>query len=275
MMRALQRALGAPGLILTIFAFQLLLATTVSSSVRVSVGAALGKYAVLADGHLLNHILELLIDHPAIAAGSAAMLAGSSMLGLVLWTLLAAGIIQRLHSPTSPSEVAAAAIRGLPGVIAMTLWQLVPRMILLAIAAAISGWLMKADTWGFLGVLPLVAMLGYVTCALDLARCNVVLHGARRLHVKTALDGFVQAARRPRVLLPSMVFSACQWACVVAILGIAIAGLGTGWAIWVARCLALLGIVFGLSRVAVAVAVGAERPIPPAEPSAGYTITSD
>jgi hypothetical protein len=273
---AIQRVLRAPGLILTVAAIQLAVAAVLGGSLQTAVAGAMGRYAVLADGHLLYSMITLFIDNPGLPAGARELLAGSAVLALALWTLLAAGIIHRLHAPAPASEVAAAAVRGLPGMIVVTLWQLLPRLVLVGLVGALSGWILKADAWGWLGFLPLLAVLGYVTCALDLARCDVVLHGARRFHVRTALGGFAHALRRPGVLLPSMVFNAGQWICVAAILAVSISGFGSGYAIWVARGLAVLGVVFALARVAVAVAAGPMRaPEPAAEAAAPVAETAE
>lgn len=267
MIDALKKVLRAPGLVLTVAAIQLTVAAVMSSSLQTAVAATMGRFAVVADGHLLYSMISLFVDNPGVPAGARQLLAGSALLALALWTLMAAGIIHRLHAPAPMPEVAAAAVSGLPAVIVVTLWQLLPRLILIALVGIASSKLLAADTWGWLGILPLLAVLGYVTCALDLARCDAVLHGARRFHVMTALGGFATALRRPGVLLRSMGFSAGQWACVAAILAVSVSGFGTGNAIWLARALAVLGVVFGLSRVAVAVGAGPSRkPSPTAEP---------
>ncbi|MEE8522573.1 MAG: hypothetical protein V3T72_01475 [Thermoanaerobaculia bacterium] len=261
MIGALKRVFRAPGLVLTVAAVQLTVAAVLGSSVQTAVAATMGRFAVVADGHMLYSMVSLFVDNPGVAAGARDLLAGSALLALGLWTLLAAGIIHRLSAPAPASEVAAAAVRGLPAMIVVTLWQLLPRLILIALVGGLSAKLLSADTWGWLGFAPLLAVLGYVTCALDLARCDVVLHGARRFHLMTALGGFATALRRPGVLLPSMVLTACQWGCVAAILAVSISGLGTGHAIWFARGLAVLGVVFGLARVAVAVGTPAQVPV--------------
>ena len=218
MIGALRRVFGAPGLVVFAAAVQLAVAAELGAGVRTAVGAAMGRYAAVADGHLPYALVSLLIDNPGIPAGARHLLAGSAMLALALWTLLAAGILHRLHAPASASEVAATTVRGLPGVVVVTLWQLLPRLILIGLAGFLSSRILRADSWGWLGFLPILAVLGYVTCALDLARCDVVLHGARH-------------------------------------------------AIWIARALAVLGVVFALARMAVAVGAGPpRRPSPAVEP---------
>ena len=181
--------------------------------------------------------------------------------------MIAAGVLRRLHGPATLAELAAATVRGFPGVLVVTLWHLVPRAVLLAAAGALTRQLLGAQAWGLLGIALTVAAVAYATCALDLARAAVVLHGAARFHPRTAIRGYLRAARRPGVLLPSMLFSAGQWAAVAAIVGVAVAGAGSGWAIWLARALSVLAVVFGLARMAVAVEAGPEQlQRPPAEP---------
>ncbi len=261
---AIRRVLGAPGLVLTVVVIQLVVAALLSSATKTAAAAAMGRFAVVADGHLMFSISSLFFDHPGVLAGARQLMAGSALLALALWTLLAAGILHRLHAPAPATEVAAAAVRGLPAVVVVTLWQLLPRLAIIALVTMVSGRILGADEYGWLGLLPLLAALGFVTCALDLARCDAVLHGARRFHVMTALGGFAQALSRPRVLLPSMIFNTCQWACVAAILYVSISGLGTGAPIWIARGLAVLGVCFGLARIAVAVeaALGRNQTVP-------------
>ena len=67
-MRALRRVLGAPGLVLAVVAVQLLVAVAVGSAVRSGVGAAMGPWTVLADGHLLYAVVRA-PDRPPGAGG--------------------------------------------------------------------------------------------------------------------------------------------------------------------------------------------------------------
>lgn len=261
-MRALRRVSGAAGLVLTVVAVQLALSAGVGAAVRAGVGAAMGEWTILADGHLIYGVFELLVEHPGQLAAARQLLAGSAVLALAVWTLLAAGILRRLDGPAPAAEVAAAAVRSFPGVLVVSLWHLIPRAVLLAAAGALTARLLRAEAWGLLGLALTVAVAGYANCALDLSRAAVVLHGAPRFHPRTALRGFLRAARRPGVLLPSMLLSAGQWLALAAIVAVAVAGLGTPWAIWLARALAILGVVLGLTRMAVAVEAGPERDAP-------------
>ncbi len=257
-MRALRRVLGAPGLILAVVAVQLLAAAAVGSVVRVAVGAAMGRWSIVADGHLLGAVFELLVDHPGALATARELLAGSAVLALVTWTAIAAGVLRRLDGPARLSELAAAAVGGFPGVLVVTLWHLLPRAVLLALVGMVTKQLLGAQAWGLLGIALTVAALGYAACALDLARAAVVLHGAPRFHPWTALGGYLRAARCPGVLLPSMLLSAGQWAAVAAIVAVGIAGMGSPGAIWLARALSVVATILGLTRMAVAVEAGPE-----------------
>ncbi len=139
--------------------------------------------------------------------------------------------------------------------LAVSLWHLVLRAVLLAVAGAAAAPLLTT-WWGPAGVLLLAIVLAVCICALDLARCDVVLHGARRFHPQTAWRGFRHAAGRPAVLARSMLLSFGQWTCAVAVVLAAFAGLHGGPAIWLARGLAISGLILGLIRLAVAVEAG-------------------
>ena len=254
--RSFARVAGAPGLVAGVAALHLLLAAAVGVSARSAIGASMHPYALADNSRLWAAFQELLGASPGLVKPIHHLIAGSAAIGLVFWTLLAAGILHRLRAPAPLPRLAAAAVRGLPGVLAVTLWHLPLRAALVAAAGAAAAPLLGAGFWGPAGILIVAAAFAFCTCALDLARCDVVLHGARRLHPKTAWRGFVHAARRPAVLARSMLLSFGQWGCTAAVLAAAVAGLNGGPAIWLARALAILALVFGLTRVAVAVDAG-------------------
>ena len=255
-MNALRRVGRAPGLIVLIAGFQLLTAAAFSVGVRTAIGHSMGDYAVPADGHLLAAVFELRSAHPGLLGSYQQTLVGSSLIALLFFTLLAPVIIYRLAAPRTASRLAASAIAGLPAVIVTTLWHLLPRILLLAAATTAANYLLAEDAWGLVAVAVLALTMGYCSCALDLARCHVLLHGARRFHFETALRGYLEALRRPAVLLPSLGFSICQWSCAGGMLAVAISAAGAGSSIWWIRGLALIGVVCGLARVAVAVEAG-------------------
>jgi len=253
-MNALRRVVRSPGLLLTFAVFHLATAAFVGRTVRAAVGASLGPFAVLSDGHLLYSTAALLTKNREIVAAFGYLLAGSGVVTLLFWTLLAAGAITRLDARVPASEVVAAAVRGFPGVAVVTLWSLVPRFVLLGVCGAVAARL--SGGWKGAVLVVTVAVLFYCTCALDLARCHVVLHGARRFHPMTAVRGYLQALRRGGVLGASMLLSLGQWATVLLILYLAGKGLGTASAVWWARGLSVLGVFFALGRISVAVGAG-------------------
>ncbi len=256
---AFNRVFRAPGLVAVVAVLHLLLAGTVGSATRSALGASMEPYALADNSQLWAAILELLGTSPGLLQPIGHLIAGSAVVALAFWTLLAAGILHRLRGPSALPALAAAAVRGLPGVLAVTLWHLLLRAVLLAAFGAATAALFGAGLWGLAGLAVTALALVFCTCALDLARCDVVLHGARRFHPQTAWRGFLQAARRPAVLARSALLSFGQWACVGGILLAAFAGLHGGPAIWIARALAITGIVFGLARLAVAVEAGPYR----------------
>ncbi len=255
-MKALRRVAGAPGLMALIVLIQWLVAAGLGAGVRHAVGNSMGSYAVLTDGHLLAAVAELHRTNPALTAGYRQTLAGSSLIALVLFTLLAPAIVHRLAARRPAARIAAAAVSGLPPVVATTLWHLLPRTVLLAAATTMAASLLEWEAWGIAGLAVLGLTMGYCACALDLARCHVLLHGARRFHFKTAAGGYLEALRRPAVLARSILFSCGQWACAAGMIAMAIDSAGGGSTIWLIRALARLGVVCALARVAVAVEGG-------------------
>ncbi len=256
---AFTRVVRAPGLVAAVVVLHLLLAGTVGSATRSAVGARMEPWALADNSQLWAAILEMLGTSPGLLAPVRHLIIGSAVITLAFWTLLAAGVLHRLRGPASLPVLAAAAVRGLPGVLAVTLWHLLLRAVLLAVAGGLAAALFDAGAWGLAGLAATAVVLAFCTCALDLARCDVVLHGARRFHPQAAWRGFLHAAGRPPVLFRSMLASLGQWACAGGILLAAVAGLHGGEAIWLARTLAVCGIVFGLTRLAVAVEAGPYR----------------
>ncbi len=257
---AFVRVARAPGLVAGVAVLHLLLAAGVGFSTRSAIGASVYPYALVDNDQLFFAVQQLVDASPGLLLPARHLIVGSAVISLAFWTLLAAGIIHRLRAPAPLPRLAAAAVRGLPGVLAVTLWHLLPRAVLLALAGVAATPLLTAGWWGPAGILLLAVVLAACTCALDLARCDVVLHGARRFHPSTAGCGLLHAGRRPAVLIRSMLLSFGQWACLGAVVLAAFAGLHGGPAIWLARGLAIAGIVLGLARLAVAVEAGPYRP---------------
>lgn len=257
---AFVQVVRAPGLVAGIAALHLLLAAGVGFSTRLAIGASMEPYTLVDNDRLWYAVQELIGASAGLLQPARHLVAGSALIALAFWVLLAAGVLHRLRAPAPLPRLAAATIRGLPGVLAVTLWHLVARAVLLAVAGMLAAPLLTSGSWGPAGLLILAVVLAISICALDLARCDVVLHGARRFHPRTAVHGFLHAARRPAVLARSMLLCFGQWACTGAIVLAAFAGLHGGPAIWLARGLAILAIVLGLVRLAVAVEAGPYRP---------------
>jgi hypothetical protein len=250
-MSSLKRVTSAPGLVVALWLVEIGIAAFVGYSARQAVAAALGGYSVLGDGHLLFAIADLLIDHPAVASQIVSSAIGSAVLGVVLWTILAGGIVSRLAGVVGWERLTAASARWLPAIVVTSLWHLLLRGILVAAVMLGTAALPRMVTAPILALVVLVC-----TCALDISRVHVVQHGARGFHIRTAWMGFVQAVRHPALLGKSVALSLCQWACVVAIFAVAGFGLGTVGTLLLARPLALLSLLFGLWRIAVVVEAG-------------------
>lgn len=252
-MKALANVLRAPGLIALVAGAQLVVALVLGSGVALAADLALGRHSLAADDHLFASFLALGGRHPSLKAGYLQTVVGSGVFGLVFWTLLAGAIILRLRSPMPAARLVPKTLAALPGVMATTGWHLLVRALLLVGVGLIFAGLTEFGDWSLAGLVAMLLVLAFSACALDLARCNVMLHGARRFRFTTAARAFGEALRRPAVLLPSMLLSVGQWVCVAAMLALAIDGLGAGQTIWWVRALAVAGVVLGLTRVAVAV----------------------
>lgn len=256
-MKALRRVLGAPGLWIGLAAAQLLLASAVALPVTVMVGAAMGPFSIEAPQLLLPPIAELMIDNPSLLVALAAALATSALLSGLLWILLGAGIIRRLHRPASASETIAAAVRHLPGMAALSAYHGLLRGLLVIFAAA-NNELIRG----------VVLVLGWTLCtaAIDLARSEVVVAGAKGYHPKTVLRAIGRVFSRPKLWLGSALLTLTGLAISVAILAIAVHSFGdAGVAIYGARALAALGVGVALWRVAIAVGAAEEQTEPSAE----------
>ena len=168
-----------------------------------------------------------------------------------LWTLLAGAIISRLAGIVGWERLAGASARWLPGIVVTSLWHMLLRGIL------VGGLILATSPLPRMAAAPILALVVLVsTCALDIARVHVVLHGAHRFHIRTAWMGFMQAIRNPTLLGKSVALGLCQWGCVAAIFATAGFGLGIEGTLLLARPLALLSLFFGLWRIAVVVETG-------------------
>lgn len=246
-MNALKRVFGAPGLVVTLWALQLLVAWHLATPVRVAAKAAMGEYAWIDDGHLMSALVELFANDPAVVALMAENAIVASILGLVFWALAYGAVIRRLSGKTGPSELAAASVRFLPGVVAQTAWLGIVRAIPIAIAAA------AATKLPALAVVIGVITTAITVVAADIARVGVVLHEARPLHPLTALRALRKTLVRPRLLAAAGALAVVQMLVPLVALQLVLSDAGGSGSIWLARLLAFGGLVIGLWRIALVV----------------------
>jgi hypothetical protein len=239
--------------------FNLGMARLIASTVGTGMAQGLSSFTIPDGQNLLYALLEQFISHPGLMATWRFLLAFSMLLSLILWTVLAGGIHYRLRQAASLERTAVHTVRNLPAMFAVTLWHLIPRVVILGIAGALTGALMKHTAVGWPAALLTLLLLFYCTCALDLARSSIVLGGASPFSWRTAWSGFVQAARQPMVLGTSILFSFGQWFTVIALIALAISGFAGGYGPWPARLLSVVGIVLSLARTAVAVDASPSR----------------
>ena len=249
----LRRVWRAPWLIVTVIILHLLVASVLGAGVRNAVGNSLGAFSAITEGHLVAAVFELLSTHPGLLAAYRSTLVGSALVGLVLWTFLAPAVILRLRAPGPLPQLAAATLKHLPGVIITTLWNLIPRAVLLTLTGFATAQAMPGGSSGLAGLAVMAMALATCTCALDLARCRVVLRNAPGTRFATAWRGYREAWTRPSVLIPSMSLSLATWACSLGMLALAIDRAGDPATIWLVRALALVGIVLSLTRITVAI----------------------
>lgn len=243
---ALRRALGAPWLWLGLGGLQLALAAGLALPLRAVVRGAMGPLAH-EGGQVLAPLFELLGQQRGVAVAFVAAVATAAALAGLLAPLLAGAAIRRLGGKCGPAEQARAAIAHWPAALATGFYGHVLRVILVFVAAALGAvhpWVQLALT---------LVGLSLAALAVDLARARVVLGGARGLHPRTFVRALATAAARPRLWLRSGLLSLLGWALTAAIVLVALHGVGTAWAPWAARGLALLGTFVALWRISVAV----------------------
>lgn len=246
-MNALRTAWAAGPLVLALWAIELVVAAAAGGAMRAMAKLALQEFALPPDGRLLLAIAELGENDPALRAGLGASLVGSLVLGLVLWTLLAPLLVVWLHGGRDGIVVRWA--RSLGGAIATTLWHLALRLALLLVVGASVAALPRAVAAG-----SMLAVLLVCGAALDVARVQVVAHGAAGPSIRTALAAFVRVLERPRDLAVLAGLHLAQWALAGAVLAITLRTGGT--APWAARGLALAGTALAAIRLAVALGMG-------------------
>ncbi len=252
-MNALRRVLSAPGMVFALWALQLAVAWQLGDAVRVAAAAAMRGYARIDDGHLLGAVMELMATSPAIAGVMVQAAITSTLVGIVFWALAYGGVIKRLQGPASPSQMAAASVGFLPGVVVQTIYVGALRAIPIGLCALLAA---KA---------PVVAVgLGLVVTAVtvvaaDLARVEVVLHGGRAFHPMTALRALKTAHTDLRLLSSAGAIAIAQVFVPAILIYLVLSDTAGAGSIWLARCLALGGLVLGLWRIALAVDARARR----------------
>ena len=250
MLHALGRVLQAPRLFFAVLLLQWATAWLIGSTVRTAVSVNLGSFAVLEGQGLFYSILELLLGHPAIAAVGMQLAASAALLSILFWTLMAGGVLESLQRPLPLGEALARGFRWLPAMVTVTLWHMIPRLILLGGLGALASQLDGPLKWA-VGLLALLVLF-YCHCALDLARAAIVTGRSRPHRWRSAFRGYAQAAKRPGVLLASSLFSLMQWLIVLFSVYIALSGFHTGGILWPVRILSVVGLVCILGRIAVA-----------------------
>ncbi|HWB75076.1 MAG TPA: hypothetical protein VG755_08965 [Nannocystaceae bacterium] len=233
---------GAWRWLLALWLCELALAATTRATVSAQVSAALGEFAA-PDDHLMYAVSELVGTHPQTIVGIVLALAGSGLLAMLVWSVLAPAVLLRLaHGSMPMTQLGGLWLGSLGGSIATSLWHLLLRA---GIAFALGG--MLASLPAGLALAIVVAAILLSTAALDISRTQVVLHGAAGGSIRTALWGFVHATKRPRLFGVLALLQALQWACAIA--GLAIAVRSGGEAIGWARVAALVGTALGLLRL--------------------------
>lgn len=261
-MRGLRLLLRSPRLVLGVVVLYLLLAAALSRGLGQALARSLAPFAPLSEGRVLATLLDLALTHSGHLGQLAAVLQGSAVLGLLIWTLLVGGVIAALDRRLSAPEVAAASLRHLPQIALASLWHLLLRAALLALAGLLS--LLPGPAGQVSVLVAWVGILGFSACAHDLARVAVVLEGQRSYWPAVAWGGFLRAARNPRLVLVSVFFSLIRWSLLIGSALVAVAFFGQSWTPWAVRAMAVVAIVAGLARLAVAVAFVRRVPRQPA-----------
>lgn len=246
-MAALTRVLAAPGFVLMLWALQLLFGRMFGRAAAVSAAAAMRGATWVDDGHRLRGLAEMIAEEPSTLAVLGVTLGASAILAAAFSVVAAPAILTRLSGERSWAEAAAASLRHLPAMLVQTIYGLILRGLggaLAAIPLALMG------AWG----LPLALLfVGFPVLVLDRARVAVVLDGERPYHPMTFLRSIAAVARRPIWWLGGSLLDALKVGVgIAALLWVISAGSGAG-AIWLARLAGLVGLLFGLWRVALAV----------------------
>ena len=256
-MNALRRLVGAPGWVLSLWLLELALVAWNAAAPRAIANTAMGRHAALGTDRWLSVLIDVGFDHPELVVAALGTLAQTGIVALLGWVLLASPTIVRLSKRDTFTHVMAIALPHVPGLVVTSLWHVLLRAVLLAIVVMAA---LPLPPWA--QVCSLAIALAFSNVALDLARVRVVLREAPRFHIRTAWLGFRDALTHAKLLTAGMALSLAQGCFVAAMVWIALAGLGSSWLLLVARGMALVVVVLGLWRIALAVEVTE----PPREP---------
>lgn len=266
---ALGRVLLAPGLVLGLWALQLVAAKLLAGPARAAARASMGPWTYLLDGHLLRAASELTQLQPGVAAALGATVLSSLAFGAVFWLLLSPAPLARFAGERSPTWLLVACARNLPAMLVQTVYSLVLRALCLALAGF--GLLELGAPW-----IPVAALLAaFPVLVLDRARAAVVLEDQRPLHIMTFLRAIPHVARRPLWWLFGTLLELLKLGVAVATVLLVFAAGPAPSAIWVARAAGLVTMLLGLWRIGLAAEDSVRRgpgpapePAPPADPRA-------
>jgi len=237
-----------------VWVVQLALAAAAGRWVGAAVSAGMRGYAIVDDGHLLFYVGSLLIEEPAVAVSILAALLSSATLGALGWVMLAGGIFRQLDVPGRGGDLLTDGLRLSPYMAAQTVWISLVRG-LACLPFALPG------AAGTVGAIIGGALLLLTVPVFDLARAEVSLTDPdnrpgrwRRLGPRPLLAAVTDTVQRPGYCLSSILAWLVGRGTVVAMLFIAVsvAPVDAG-ALWGLRALALVPLVAGVIRLALAV----------------------
>lgn len=250
----LRRLVGAPALWVGCWAALTLVAWGVGVQAQLLVAAAVGPFDALDRTRVLFGVLDVLRTFPELPVGLASAVLTGAIVSMLGWLLVSPVVIGRLAGHQGLRDLGSRGLGALPAVAVQSAWHMVLRGVLLAVVLVSA---QPLPSWAVATLAGVVWLAGGV--ALDATRVAVIEHGAAPWHVRTAWQGLVRVARRPRVLVPGIVLGALQLATSVTIVGLALVGLGGG-SVWSARALALVSVGLGLWRVGIVVEDAADDP---------------
>ena len=256
-MSALKRVLQAPSTIVWVLLFQLVPTWMLGRFTRSGVNASLGGNALESPERMLASTFELFGTQSGLGGTLGAALVLLLVVTLVLWMVALGGVVGRLHGPLTAADMAGLGMARLPGLVSASAWHLVIRALLVFVPFVVARRALEGGAQSA-ALLLCFLLLGFSTCALDFARCRVVTAGQPGRHPRTILGSLKDPLRRPGALFASIFWGTLQWVCLLIMPWWTLNHLSDGNPIWVVRGLAVAAVVFGLTRLAVAVEAGAE-----------------